>query len=437
MMNKLSFLTKVSLKKKIATKWFFIANIFIFFVIVGLVNIDSVIKIFGGDFNEETNILVIDNTNNYYDEFEDNLKNYNNYLDKDSNISIKKYDKDLKKIKKELKEDDNKVAVIIDSDENNYIKAEIISYEGIDTIVYQAMTLSINDVRRQIVLDNYNITDEMQMNIEKSVEITRTRLDEGKEDEEITELLSGIVVPLIMMPFFMLIIFLVQMIGAEINEEKMTKSMEIIISNVSPKIHFMSKLLAGNIFVLIQGLIIIFSAGVGIIVRYFVNSGSLIGEFSSEIGEISNLLSSNGLMDKIYVVLPVAGVLLVLTFIGYSLLAGILASMTTNADDFQQLQTPIIVVSLIGFYLSLLSFMFEGSMFIKIVSYIPLISSLLVPSLLVMGQLGVIDIIISVLLMIVFDYLLIKYGLRIYKVGILNYSSNDLWKKMFKAIKDK
>ena len=50
----------------------------------------------------------------------------------------------------------------------------------------------------------------------------------------------------------MLIIFLVQMIGAEVNEEKTTKSMEIIISNVSPKTHFLSKVLSSNLFVIIQ-----------------------------------------------------------------------------------------------------------------------------------------------------------------------------------------
>ncbi len=33
------------------------------------------------------------------------------------------------------------------------------------------------------------------------------------------------------------------------------------------------------------------------------------------------------------------------------------------------------------------------------------------------------------------NYLLIKYGLRVYKVGILNYSSDKLWSKMWKALK--
>ena len=47
------------------------------------------------------------------------------------------------------------------------------------------------------------------------------------------------------------------------------------------------------------------------------------------------------------------------------------------------------------------------------------------------------EVIIAILLMIGVIYLLIKYGLRAYKVGILNYSSTGLWKKMFKAVKQK
>ena len=46
----------------------------------------------------------------------------------------------------------------------------------------------------------------------------------------------------------------------KLNEEKTNKSMEIIISNVSPRIHFLSKVVAANAFVLIQGFLIIIFA---------------------------------------------------------------------------------------------------------------------------------------------------------------------------------
>ena len=116
-------------------------------------------------------------------------------------------------------------------------------------------------------------------------------------------------------------------------------------------------------------------------------------------------------------------------------MAGVLASMTTNTEDFQQLQTPIFVVSLVGFYLAIMNSMFDGALFIRILSYVPFISAILSPSLLVTGVIGFKDILLSILLMVVVIYLLIKYGMRIYKVGILNYSSKGLWKKMFKAAK--
>ena len=100
------------------------------------------------------------------------------------------------------------------------------------------------------------------------------------------------------------------------------------------------------------------------------------------------------------------------------------------------MQTPIVIISLVGFYLSLMNSMFDGALFIRILSYVPFISAILSPCLYLSGVIEMKDMILSILLMIVTLYLLIKYGLKVYREGILNYSSNNLWKKIFKAIKD-
>ena len=83
------------------------------------------------------------------------------------------------------------------------------------------------------------------------------------------------------------------------------------------------------------------------------------------------------IMSKLGYIIPALLILMILTFIGYSLAAGILASMTTNTEDFQQLQTPIMLVSLIGYYLALMASLFKGSTFIRIISYFPFISAIL------------------------------------------------------------
>ena len=52
------------------------------------------------------------------------------------------------------------------------------------------------------------------------------------------------------------------------------------------------------------------------------------------------------------------------------------------------------------------------------------------------GQVTIIDVFISIGIMILFIYVIMKYGLRIYKIGILNYSTDNIWKKIFKAVKN-
>lgn len=218
--------------------------------------------------------------------------------------------------------------------------------------------------------------------------------------------------------------------------KKTTRGMEIIISNVSPKTHFFAKAIAGNLFVIIQGALLFSFGAIGLLIRKFVGGNTIVDGLGSEVGRIINKILESGIGDQLIYIIPLTIILMFLTFIAYSLLAGIFASMTTNIEDFQQLQTPIMLISLAGYYLSMMAGMFEGAVFIKVLSFVPLISAILVPSLLVLNQIGVMEVFISIIIMIGFNYLLIKYGLKIYKVGILNYSSKDLWKKMFKAIKN-
>ena len=314
----------------------------------------------------------------------------------------------------------------------------MITFEYMDLTDTQILNSAINNTKTSIALQETNIPMDEINKIYAPATIERIYLDEKKNsEEENMEIITTTVFPIIILPFFMLTLFLVQMIGAEVNDEKTTKAMEVIISNVSPKIHFFAKVIAGNLFVFMQGILLFIFAGVGFGVRKMVGGSSIANGLGAEVGKIvSGIMESNVGQNLLYII-PLTLLLMVLTFIAYSLLAGILASMTTNIEDFQQLQTPIIVISLIGYYLAMMAGVFKGALFIKILSFVPLISAILAPSLLILGQIGILEIVIAIFITIGFNYLLIKYGLRIYKVGILNYSSSDLWKKMFKALQNK
>lgn len=439
MTNKLKYLTKISLDKKIKTKWFLIANIILLVIIAGIINIDSIIKFFGGDFDKKTEIVVIDNAS-CYDEFVKTFDSTRDYLDTLKDAEITKYDKDKESLYEDIKKKD-KILLVINEDSTNFINVEMITKSNIDNTTYQIITTILNSIKKDKALSYYGVSNEILDHISSYVEVKRTKLDDEENVDEMMELVMSTIFPIVILPFFTLTMFLVQMIGAEINEEKTTRGMEIIISNVSPKTHFLSKIISGNVFVLLQGLLLVVYLLIGIFIRYIstgvlINGGNILsGGVGSYVNKITSSLELTGVLDKLQIIIPITLILMVVTFIAYSLVAGILASMTTNMEDYQQVQTPIMIISFISYYLSVAAAMFKGSIFIKVLSYIPFFSALLAPSLLVLGQITIVEAIISILLTVGLIFILVKYGLRIYKVGILNYSGSHLWKKMFKAFK--
>lgn len=435
MSKKFWYLTKYGLKKKFKSKSFIISNIIIFLLLLIVFNIDSIISFVGGDFNEKINIYVLDNDVNTFDLFKEN---YNQIVktveEKSDNIELIKSDNSKEELEKEIEGTTNIIVEIV-SDNENFMSANIITENYIDTLTYQILVQTLNNIKYQLALTNSNINVEELNRISNPVNIERIILDETKNtEEENMNTLMNVVFPTIILPFFMLIVLLVQLIGGEINEEKTTRSMEVIISNVPAKVHFFSKLLANNAFVIIQSILIFTYGAIGFLLRSIINSG-INSDFSTDIANSLSVLSKSGIMDKLYYIIPITIILMILSFVAYSLIAGILASMTTNPEDFQHIQTPIMLICFASYYLAIMAGVFNGSILIRILSYVPLISFLLSPALLVIGQIGIVDVGISVIALILFNFVLSKYGLKIYKVGILNYSTDKMWSRIFKAAK--
>ena len=425
MNKKFWYLTKLSLNKKIKTKWFYITNIILAIAITLLVNISSIIEFFGGDFDSQTNVVVVDNTNSSFEIFLNNMNSYNT----DGDINVTKSNENVDVLKENLEDDD--LIVVINGDAVEYLKADIISENAIDSLTYQIILQALNSTKTTVGMIDENIDPSVLANLSQNITVDRVILNEEDSADENMNLVMSSIFPTLILPFFMLIIFLVQMVGGEICEEKTTRSMEIIISNVSPKMHLLSKILASNIFVIVQGLLLILYCLIAFLISGSLDSASSIIDF----GGIMNTLNASGVIDKLWIIIPITLAMILLSFIAYSLVAGILASMTVNIEDFNQLQTPIMLISLAGYYLSVMAAMFDGSIFIRIISYVPFLSVFISPTLFVLGQITVVDMLISVIVLILFVWILLKSGLKVYKVGILNYSSGNVWKKFASAFK--
>ena len=423
MTRKFFYLMKLSFNKKLKSKWFIVVNIILALSLFALFNLNSIITFFGGEFDKPLKVLVYDKTNISYPYLKNNIDSLTSELE-DKKIVVKSVSNENKKIK------DDEILISLNLDDN-LLKAKVISDKKIDSSVYQVIYQGLNVTKQQVLMERLNLDTNTLALLSTNIDIDRVVLSDKKSQDENMSLVMSTVFPSLILPFFMLIIFLVQMVGGEICEEKTTKSMEIIISNVSPKVHLLAKIVANNLFVLLQALLL-FIYG---LIAFFISSRNGSLNIPSEITSVWDSLSASGLINDIVSLLPFLLVLIILSFLAYSLLAGILASMTTNIEDFQQLQTPIVFILLAGYYLAIMAGMFQGSIFLKIAGYIPLISCLLAPTLYIMGEISILDILIAIILLIGLLYLLIRYGMKIYKVGILNYSNEKVWSKFIKAFR--
>lgn len=423
MTRKFFYLVKLSFNKKLKSKWFIAVNIILALSLFALFNLNSIITFFGGEFDKPLKVLVYDKTNISYPYLKNNIDSLTSELE-DKKIVVKSVSNENKKIK------DDEILISLNLDDN-LLKAKVISDKKIDSSVYQVIYQGLNAAKQQVLMERLNLDTNTLALLSTNIDIDRVVLSDKKSQDENMSLVMSTVFPSLILPFFMLIIFLVQMVGGEICEEKTTKSMEIIISNVSPKVHLLAKIIANNLFVLLQALLL-FIYG---LIAFFISSRNGSLNIPSEITSVWDSLSASGLINDIVSLLPMLLVLIILSFLAYSLLAGILASMTTNIEDFQQLQTPIVFILLAGYYLAIMAGMFQGSIFLKIAGYIPLISCLLAPTLYIMGEISILDILIAIILLIGLLYLLIRYGMKIYKVGILNYSNEKVWSKFIKAFR--
>ena len=182
MMNKFRFLTRESIGKKINTKSFKIINIVLFIIIVCVINLDSVVKFFGGDFDEPINIYVVDEVG-IYDDFNEVMGN--SYLEalKTYNAKVEKSDKSFDELKEEIiKEEKKDIIIKFTPVENptyeNVFNVDFASYEYVDTILYQNISSAVNTTKVNEAMKLANIDKELLEQIYKGFELNRIILNE-------------------------------------------------------------------------------------------------------------------------------------------------------------------------------------------------------------------------------------------------------------------
>jgi ABC-2 type transport system permease protein len=401
-MKKLKFLILYGLKKRLLKKSFLISNIIIGLLTILIINLPTIIGLFDNDDDAFVRIAyVVDEASlGYISQLDETL---NQGLEEDIFIFYETQES-MKDAFFEQNEYD--ILLMIQFD-NGRLNLDLYRFETTyDTVITQTIqfldVFSQNQAYVPPVIDSF--------------------LPDDYEDPFINEIISGIS-SVFTLPLFLIMTFGIQFVGVDIIEEKSSKAIETIISSVRANIHFLSKIIASLIFITIQSLLLIIYGSIG----------TLIGNQTSSVTGVSTA----SLTEVFVEYFPNWQGILIVTasfiFVGallYLVIAALTAAISTTQEDYQTFQGPIMIMLVIGFYISIFASAAGGDTLLRIASFIPFFAPMTAPVAFAAGLLTPLEVILALLILIITTIGVIVLVTPIYKVAILSYEQTKLFKRL-------
>jgi len=412
-MKKILSIAKWEFVEKVKTKTFIISLILTPIIIIGFSIVPTLLST-----EEDTRtkaIGVLDRAGFYFDSVRDALEKYK-LEDGQPNYIVINLNKD------EYKPDKNKTSA-----DKNVIQKKIEGYLFInmpapDSLVTEYRSGSIgnfrdvkrfeevlNKIRIRKELLNSGIDPDMISSLQKNIEIEQIRIEEsgkeGKQDFLIVFFSSFIFIILLMM----MVIYSGQMLVRSLIEEKSNKLIEVLISSCTP-----DELLTGKILGLS-------SLGLTQIFIWVLLGLGLVGS-----AVIPPEMFENILLVLLYFILG---------FVFYTTLFVGIGSIVTTEQEAQQITTYLSLTLMLPIVIAMPAIQNPDVLILKIFSYIPLT----IPSVMLLrvniAPVPVVDLLITVAIMLVSIYIMIKLSAKIFRIGILSYGGRPTIKEIISWIK--
>ena len=338
------------------------------------------------------------------------------------------------------------------------VSADIFSLKPLGIELGEIVNSRINDAVEAYRISTYDIEDlkVIMEEVKADVKLRSYTLDEeGKET--INESGVFMIVSMVLgMIIYMFIVIFGGMVMSSVIEEKSSRVVEVLVSSVKATELMFGKIIGIALVAITQFLlwVVLTAAIIGIVGS--IAGPSLLadaapatmvqmsaGVDAAQAEAIASAMSEPGEMSIILTTLknmPIATILvcfLVFFVFGYMLYASLFAaigSAVENEGDTQQLQIPVTIPILIGFFIAIYAFKAPESPLVFWGSMIPFTSPIVMLARLPFGV-PAWEIIVSIVLLIATVVLCAWISAKIYRVGILVFGKKSTFKDLWKWFK--
>ncbi|QTB28592.1 ABC transporter permease [Lysinibacillus sphaericus] len=411
MLSKFNLLMKQLYKSKIKSKSFILMTCLYVLVMSVAVFWSEIKELFTGDDEAQQIAIINDTSADLSDIFVSN-----------GDMAFIQDEKDIPALEKKVK--DGKLdAIVTIKDQGGQLQAEIATFTPLKLNDQSTLSSLLQYAGQHYAVQQLSLSPEQAAQIMAAqTTISTKNLNEestgGKSEEEKQ---SGLVVSYAVgiLIYFFISTFL-SMITTEIASEKGSRAMEMLLVSVKPTTHFKAK---------IAGVLLLALTQMGILAAVFLIYAKLVkgGIVWDMAADIVKELSVG------YVIYAI--VFLLLTVILYLIIGALFGSLVSKVEEAGQVLMPAMIITIIGFYVMLTGMGNPDTIIIKIFSYIPLTSGMIMPMRIGATDIGGIVPLLSLGILIATIIVVYLFSLSFYKRSVLTYSSGGVIQKIKTVLK--
>lgn len=405
-MKDLFTVMKFTMKDMVKRKSFIISTIiFLVMIVVGF-NVPKILKAIKGE-DTVDKLLIVDESNVFEGALE-SLKS----LDTGYEIEIAnlKYDE----VKEKIQNEEIESAIFVEKQEENIKIKYIIKDATMMEEVPEDIITTINTLYTNIQISKLGLTEEQLKSITPNFEFSLEQTDEKANGNVFAMMLLSIVL-------FYAIYFCAYQVSSSITTEKTSKIIETLVTSTSPKTIVLGKTIGIGIVGLLQMILLVGTALIS--AKAFLEPGMI-----EQVLDMSAITPYLGIVTIIYFILG---------YFTYALLYALTGSTVSKPEDIQSANGPVVMISMIGFYLSYFTMMNPTSEMNIFASLFPISSPFCMPFRIMMGLAKPTDVLISIAILVVTILVIAKVTIKIYSNAILNYGTKMSLKDIVKVYRDK
>ncbi len=370
-------------------------------VILVAVNWTSIKDVFSGD--DQVKVALVDET-----------KQLGATFPEKGDVEFEATTEDRKTLEKKVKDGDYDGALIL-TGKDSKLNAQFITYDSPSLATQQAVETHVDTASKLYGIQQLNLSAaEAETLLSAQTVIDEVSLKKDDSGKSSASKMIGIGVSYVMgFLIYLFVITYASMITTDIASEKGSRVLEVLMASIRPNQHLMGKIVSVFLLGFTQIVILVVTALVGLKLA----KADLWSTAADMLKDLSGAY--------IWIVIG----FFLLTMLLYLTLGALMGSLVSKVEEAGQATMPLMMLMMAGFFSLVYGMTNPDTILVKILSFVPFTSGMLMPLRYSSTDLSLSMAIISLAILFITLVVVFMATVALYRRSVLTYSTGSIWTK--------